>query len=280
MPFVQYETSDYMAFPVELYQFYSEAFDTYYFTSADEDIDYNGNTYIAIEHMHRSQPELSDEINAQNLVITLPRDNALAKRWIAFVPPRTVWVKILKYHRSEIGTPEVVTFWQGKVRGVAFAGNEADLNCQPIDSALNRNGLRRGFGAPCQHMLYDSRTCKVPVNLFMKPAVITQITSNKLYSPQFVTVVDNLTPAPDGWWVGGFVENPTTQELRMITAHTGTEIQIIAPFETLQIGDTINVAAGCNHSAETCRNKFDNIVNYGGLGLYIGDNPFIIKLGS
>lgn len=279
MPFIQYEISDHQAFPVELYEVYSDAFSTYYLTSSDEDIVYNGNTYIATEDMRRSQPELSDELEAQNISVILPRDHELAKRWLSFIPPRTVWIKILKYHRSEVSTPEVVTFWQGKIRGVSWSVNEAELSCYPIDVALTRNGLRRTNGSTCQHMLYDPRTCKVPLASFSKTAVISQITGNKIYSPQFVTTTNGTTTAPDGWWTAGFVENPTTQELRMIVGHSGTEIELLVAFETLQVGDSITVAAGCNRSAEACRNKFNNIVNNGALGMFSpAENPFLIKL--
>lgn len=279
MPYIEIEGSVHSAMPVELYHIYSDAFTTpYFYTSADEDITYNSNTYIALEDLKRSQPELTRESSAQSLSISLPRDNELAKRWLSYVPPRTVWITIYRYHRSEVGSPEVVVFWQGKVRGVTWSVNEAFLECMPIDTAFTRNGLRVTYGGTCRHQLYGNK-CSVPLVDFMKTATIVGISGNKIQSPDFVTVVDGVTPAPDGWWVAGFVENPTTQEIRYVTGHISTEVELLVAFETLQAGDTINIAAGCDHKATTCANKFNNIVNYGGLGLYVpADNPFLINL--
>ncbi|HNC58878.1 MAG TPA: phage BR0599 family protein [Leptospiraceae bacterium] len=278
MPFIEIEQSTDDAYPVELYRFYSTAFEEdYFYTSADEDITYNGDTYKALERLQRSQPELTRENNAENLEIFLPRDNPLAKRWLTYVPPRTVWVTVYRYHRSESGIPQVAVFWQGKIRGASWSVNDVTLQGLPIDTAFSRNGLRVTFGKVCRHELYGSK-CKVPLNAFLEEATLTQISRNKLYSPAFTTFPSNGQPVPNGWWIAGFIENPVTQEIRYITNHSGTEIEILAPFETLQVGDVVNIAAGCKHDPETCRVKFDNIVNYGGLTLYMGDNPYTIRI--
>lgn len=278
MAYLDKELSESDAYPVELYRFTSDAFSApYLYTSADESIIYSSETYDPI-YLKRSQPELTREVSAQQLELIVRRDLPLAKLWLQYVPPRTVWVSVFRYHRSEVSAPEVITFWQGKVRGVAWSGNEASIQCLPIDTAFSRNGLRVTYGATCRHQLYGLK-CKVPLVNFIKTATITGISGNTIQSPDFVTVSDNVTPAPDGWWVAGFIENPVTSELRYITSHSNTSIDVLTAFETLQPGDTVNIAAGCNHIATTCDNKFGNIVNYGGLGLYIPeDNPFTIKL--
>lgn len=278
MNYIELEQSVHSAMPVELYQIYSDAFTTpYYYTSADENITYNSNTYIALENLKRSQPELTKETSAQTLSIALPRNNELAKRWLSYVPPRTVWITIHRYHRSEAGTPEVVVFWQGKVRGVTWSGNEAFLECMPIDSAFSRNGLRVTYGGTCRHQLYGSK-CAVPIALFSKNITVTGVNGNKIQSPDLVTVTDGVTPAPDGWWVSGFVQASDLQ-VRYITNHIGTEIELLLAIEGLQAGDTLLAAAGCDHRPTTCGIKYDNIVNFGGLGLYVpSENPFTINL--
>lgn len=280
MPFVQYETSIIDAYPVELYRIYSDGFpEVYNYTSADENVDYLGDEYVALETLKRTQMGLSEESLTQPLTIPVPRDNPLAKKWLTFVPPRTVWIKISSFHRSEIGTPEVVTLWQGKIRGVKWGLNEAELSCQPIDSAFSRNGLRRTHTALCQHMLYDIRTCKVPVDSFKKTVTVTAVNGNVITSPGFITLPDNSTVAPLGWWISGFIQS-TDGQLRMVTAHTngGIDIEILAGIEGLVAGSSLIITAGCDRSPDSCTNKFNNIVNYGGIGLYLGENPFTIKL--
>lgn len=278
MAYITYEQSDDSAFPTELFMFSSTAFAAnYYYTSADEEISYNGNIYKPIE-LVRSSPEATREIGAALLELTVPRNTTLAKLWSAFVPARTVWLTVYRYHRSETGSPEVVTFWQGKVRGVTWNNNLANIQCLPIDAAFSRNGLRVSYSGTCRHSLYGSR-CKVPLNSFKKEATITAISGNKIYSPQFVTDVDNTTVVPDGWWVAGFLSEPVTSQLAYVTNHVGTEVELLVPIVGLVPGDVVEIAAGCDHKSTTCSGKFANIENYGGLGLYISDrNPFTIKL--
>ncbi len=278
MAYIELETSINDSFPTELFTFSSAAFDTnYYYTSADEEITYNGNTFIPIE-LTRSSPEATRETGAALLELTVPRNTALAKLWSAFVPARTVWLTVHRYHRSESGSPEVVIFWQGKVRGVTWNNNLANIQCLPIDAAFNRNGLRVTYSGTCRHQLYGSR-CKVPLNDFKKSATITAIVDNKIYSPDFVTDVDNVTPVPADWWAAGFVSEPITSQLAYTTKSNGTEVELLVPIVGLVPGSVIEIAAGCDHKSTTCRIKYVNIENYGGLGLYISDkNPFTVRI--
>lgn len=282
MPFIELETSEFLGAPIELYHFYSDSFDQpYTYTSTDIDIVYNSFTYNSEPGLYRTQPELSNEVNAQNIEITLPRTNDFVKLYRKFTPPKAVWIRIYRYHSTDGSNPEVVIYWQGRVRGVTWERNVANVSCQLIDTAFNRNGLRAFYTPNCRHMLYDTRTCKVNPLLFSHDATISSITGFKLTSPQFGAFPDT-SPVPLGWWVAGFVENQTTGDLRYITQHGGsgnTEITLSHPFELLDPGDVVRVYAGCNRKYDTCINKFNNVVNFGGWPFIpIGNNPFEVGL--
>lgn len=276
MAYEDFELSEFEGSPVELYTFYSDSFDDpYTYTSYDEDISYDGKTYTSIP-IKRSQPELSQEYEAQTLTIDVHRDNPLAKLWAAGTPPRIVWVRIQRYH-SEDSTSDAVVFWQGRVRGVIWRNNTATIECYPLNTAFDKNGLKLWYGPPCQHMLYDTNTCKVPAALFKVDATITQISGSTLTSPQF-GVLPNGDPTPSGWWVGGFISSPDTS-LRFITEHTGTGntvITLAVPFDTgsISVGDTVEIFAGCDRKYTTCLNKFNNLTNFGGWPFVPAKNPF------
>lgn len=280
MAYLTYELSSSDGFATELYKIYSDGFDTpYYYTSADEDITYNSQLYKA-NLVKRSQPELSRESNSEAITINLPRTDPLVLRWLSFVPPRTVWVTIYRYHRSETGAPEVVIFWQGKIRGITWSINEASLQCAPIDTAFSRNGLRKTYSTTCQHFLYDPRTCGVPIGDFSKNCVVTAINHNVITSPGFTTTSDNTTVAPLGWWTNGFMQNTTTGELRFCVNHLsgGVDVEVLVAFESLNVGDTVFIAAGCDRKFQTCKLKFNNIVSNGSFPFLSSENPFLIKL--
>lgn len=282
MPYISIETSENIGYPIELYHFYSDSFDQpYTYTSGDEEILYNALTYKPIAEMKRSQPELTKEVAAQNLEISMPRDNDFCKLYLTFGPPKSVWLRLYRYHRSDGINPEVVIFWQGKVRGVTWEGNRANVSCQLIDTAFNRNGLRAFYTGNCRHMLYDPRTCKVNPSLFSHTATISAVSGFTVTSPQFGAFPD-LSPVPNGWWVAGFLEKISNGDLRHIIAHGGsgnTVVTLSYPFDVLNPGDSTKVFAGCNKKYSTCNSKFNNIINNGSWPFIpIGNNPFEIAI--
>jgi uncharacterized phage protein (TIGR02218 family) len=276
MSYDNFELSQFEGSPIELYTFYSDSFTTpYTYTSYDEDIEYNGNTYLAIP-IKRSQPELSQEYEAQSLSIDVHRDNPLAKLWAVGIPPRIVWVKIERYH-SDDSASETVVFWQGRVRGVAWRNNIATIDCYPLNTAFDKNGLKMWYGAPCQYMLYDTNTCKVPAVNFKLSATITQINGYTLTSPQFATLPGG-GAAPAGWWIGGFVST-SDGSLRYVIDHSGgggTIVTLAVAFDSpsIAVGDTVDIFAGCDRKYTTCKNKFNNLTNYGGWPFVPAKNPF------
>lgn len=276
MAYDSYELSAFEGSPVELYTFSSDSFDQpYTYTSYDEDISYNGRTYVSIP-IRRSQPELSQEYEAQTLTIDVHRDNPLAKLWSAATPPRIVWVAIERYHSND-SAGDTIVFWQGRVRGVVWRGNTATIECYPLNTAFDKNGLKLWYGAPCQHMLYDTNTCKVPATSFRSEATVTQISGFNITSPQF-GLLPNGDPVPSGWWVGGFVSAPDGS-LRFITDHSGTGSTVVTlavPFDStsVAVGDTVEIFAGCDRKYTTCKNKFGNLTNFGGWPFVPAKNPF------
>lgn len=277
MSYIASDTGYLTGAPIELYTFFSDAFTSpYTYTSYDEDVNHNALVYVSIP-ITRSQPELSQEFAAQSLSITVPRDNELARLWINRLPPRIVWVKVERLHSSDGPTPEVVVFWQGRVRGVVWEGNTAAFECQPLNNAFDRNGLRVWYSPICPYMLYHPDTCKVPAASFVQTATITGINGLTLTSAEF-GVFPNTNPVPTGWWTAGFVET-SDGELRYVSDHGGagnTVITLTAPFESsnLQIGDVVNIYAGCDRKYPTCLNKFNNLSNFGGWPFVPGKNPF------
>ena len=68
--------------------------------------------------------------------------------------------------------------------------------------------------------------------------------------------------------------------LGYITGHTGTQITIqrmpyslITQFEDEGAGTAISLYPGCDHTRETCKAKFDNLLNYGGFDWIPAKNP-------
>jgi len=61
---------------------------------------------------------------------------------------------------------------------------------------------------------------------------------------------------------------------RMIMSHEGETITLDRTIPDLSAGQSFTAYAGCDHSPNTCRFKFDNIENYGGLEFLPVANPY------
>lgn len=268
MSYSTYETTESSGQPVELYKFESTAFSTnYYYTSGDTEVVYSGNTYTPL-YIKRTQPELSKEKNAQQIVVTIDRTNPLAQKWLSFIPNSTVWLTVYRYHRTDPDN-EFIVFWRGKVRGVERLINEVQFVCQLIDSAFDRNGLRRSFGTTCPHLLYGDK-CKAIKASFSYSATISGVNGVTITSTNF-------SAFPDGYWTAGTVER-ANGEVRYVFNHVGNDVELLYPFDNLPNGEVVTVVAGCLHDGSTCINKFNNFVNFGGIPFLSTSNPFTIKL--
>lgn len=66
----------------------------------------------------------------------------------------------------------------------------------------------------------------------------------------------------------------TNDGARMIVGHTGINITLVSPMPSLVPGQAVRLYAGCDHSTTVCKNRFDNLANYGGFPWIPGKNPF------
>jgi len=275
MSYLEHEVSSLGGFPMEAYKFSSNGFAApYLYTNIDEDTSIGIDAYKAI-YIRRSQPELSRDTRAQQLTITVDRENELARRWLITVPPQPVFLTIFRIHRNDGGTPEVATFWQGKVRSVDFVDNEAQFTAQPIDFSFTRVGLRKNFGPTCSHMLGDSG-CKLLLADISELVTVETVSGVTITSLDFQFFPSSSLPTPNGWYVTGVLQKLSTGEQRMILTHVTNTITVLSPFEDLQIGDQCRAIFGDDHAQTTCEIKFNNLINYSGYNFVPGEdnNPF------
>ena len=53
-------------------------------------------------------------------------------------------------------------------------------------------------------------------------------------------------------------------------------LTLLLPFNTtdVDVGTSVEVFAGCDHSLATCKAQYDNVANYGGFAFVPLRNPF------
>lgn len=263
MSYAAIENSAAKGSPVELYRF-ALGQKRWTYTSGQTAVTYQYEAYMPAP-IKRSSIEQGNDINRSGIEITLPRDNPLATMFISSPPEGVISVTLYRYHASDADT-EAIVLWKGRVGGARLSGSVLILKCEPIATSLKRPGLRARYQLICRHALY-SASCGVPS--------ATYRVDGKVLTVNGVNVqVAAAASKPDGYFVAGMLTTADASASRMIVGHSGVELTLVAPMPGLTAGMDVHLYAGCDHAVATCRDKFNNLANYGGFPYIPVKNPF------
>jgi uncharacterized phage protein (TIGR02218 family) len=266
MTFDAYENSVEDSRPVELYTIQLGAL-AWYYTSVDGIVTLDGIDYLPTP-IERDSLEQSQEDQDQAMTVTMPAQTPICRYYITSVPGEQATVKIERYQIPDGGTPERIVMFEGAIQSVTFEGGGeiAKVTLQPYNIAFSRAVPKDVYSAVCNHVLYDVR-CGLAEATYRTTQVVTAVTGNTL-------TIDNLDLETDGYYTAGFIELIGTMDFRVILAHVGEVVTIPLPFAISPLGTSVRVYAGCDHSPETCKSKFNNVANFGGFPFVPTKNPF------
>lgn len=243
--------------PIELYEFRAPGYLPFRYTSAAYNITRLGATYTA-KAMERSRLKVAtQDTDDHYLEIKIPANDPYVIRFGVQVAPIGLELTIYRFHEGD-DPATAIALWLGPVTAITIDGDQATIRTTSIFGAMLSGNLPSVyFQAPCNWTLFDEQ-CGVNRDLWSFTATVTNITANTItlnaWSPTFASVS----------FLGGEMVLTRNGERRAIAFRTGTDIVVNFPFADLEIGDSVRLSAGCNHSFDDCKNKFNNAVNYGG----------------
>lgn len=280
MAYEDYAESEYLAQPVEIYEFsYGVDIDgttplVYRYTDAVTPIEYAGDTYEPLP-ITRTKIEASGKMDLAELRITVPRTSDIAEIFRVFPPSQVVTVRIRQGHIPD-GT-EPVSWDVGENFPVSWAGRvlecsreddlSAILTCEPVGASLKRPGLRRHYQWACPYALYGEQ-CGATKNAIT--ATVVSVAGNKVtLEPDWES-----TETPSHF-AGGLVEytGDNGPEIYTILSVSGDTLTLMGAARYLAEDDEVEVSIGCSHTLSSCRDRFDNAVNFGGQWLIPNYNP-------
>ena len=271
MAYSDIESSEQLQRPVELY-WVNAGVTQLRFCNMDVAVTYQGSEYQPLS-CRRTELIDSNDRNDGGLSIWVPRTSDLGQMFlgagISDLPQITLYRAHLNDDLTSVDDDNAIVIFSGRVATPSFSGDECKLGCRSLISDLGLVALRRKFSSNCPYFLYRSG-CGVIRAAYTVVATVTGVTSE---------VVDlDMDDQVEGYYEGGLLS--FQGQFRMITSYKGAKrVVLLAPLEGLNVGDTVDVSAGCDHTKETCKNRFNNYRNFGGWNFIPTQNYFETGLG-
>lgn len=245
---------------------------TWYYTSADRDYVFDGNTYLAVSLEDDGIRQTGDPTN-DDVTISLPASAAVPQMFAISAPSDLISVIIRQTHRDQT---DAFISWVGQISAVTRAKDAitAQINCIPANATLDRAGLRLAWTRGCPHDLYGLR-CRAPANANYIAGVLTAVTPQGVSANEWSALDPN-----DTGFLGGFIEWLTPEgfaERRGIIHHFSPDsarLKVMGVVHGPAIGDTVWAFRGCNRTTDNCIRFFGNLTNYGGHEYLPGKNIF------
>lgn len=160
-----------------------------------------------------------------------------------------------------------LTFFQGTIGDITWTDGSFLADVVSYMKALELN-LGHVFTSACRHQLFNTPgvgkigACNLSASSFTFTSSVNAVSIPKW---EFSTVG---LSQPDGYFDNGlltFTSGNNSGLSCVIKQHIGSTFKLFLPTAfTFSVGDTFSVQAGCDKTLETCKNKFNNVVNFGG----------------
>ena len=268
MSYIVDDTSLAEAQPVELYTVTGPTA-TYRYTSHFADVIYDGETYAAVE-MTRGSLRIDSAENPPIWSFELPFDAPFVQDYaLSEVAPRTASLAVRRYHLGS-GPAAGIEYLSGTLASISLQGRVATVEVLSAAEQLTQPVPSVHWQGQCQHLLYGPYCRALEIQFQVPFATVDTVTSG-----QVEIIVSNVNgiPAlggastPTDYLADGYIRRVVDGETRLILSNNGagnTRLTLDRPFPALEVGDAVQISAGCDHTVATCHEKFSNAENYGG----------------
>ncbi|MCB1238201.1 MAG: phage BR0599 family protein [Tetrasphaera sp.] len=250
--------------PIELYLFEIGA-ESYSMTSGNIPIQYSGKLFKPLAGLKRSSLKAITSQSSNTAVsIDVPITHDIVKKYGIQVTPPSIKITIYRWQRY---TNNFIVYWSGPVSSISIKNEIATFKTPgQFGSSLNGTIPTVYIQAQCNNVLYD-KNCKVPKGPNTLNATVTNISGRTI-------VLDSFGSFAADWFDGGEIALLPKNERRSITVQGPNYVQVNLAFTQLNIGDQVQLLAGCDHSfvgAKGCV-KFANQDNFGGMPYVPGES--------
>jgi uncharacterized phage protein (TIGR02218 family) len=241
--------------PAEIYRFWNTN-NTYYRTSADVPITYDGNVYTPVA-IKRGGTRQSLDLTVSTVRLTVSYADPVVVEYLGQSPLEFTFMEIKRVFRNQ-ATKEGLAVFIGVLGKVSFKGLQCQVNCIGIERLLRQKVPRLRYQAKCQLTLYGQETsaaCGVDSATYGVAGTVLTIAPDGLSLTH-----SNAGSYADGYFNLGYLSKTGVPQ-RMITGHVGTTIYLRQSLVGLAASDSVTLYPGCDKLMTTCASKFNNLGN-------------------
>lgn len=255
----------------DLYTFEFASGEVRHYTSFDIDLAWNGDAYTASgPAFNRSKTRTVIGLEVDTLDVSVyPKDTDLLDGLPMIAAARSgafdgAWMRLevafLDSNFRVIGTDHR---FSGLVADIEPSRTAIQMHVNSALFLLNTQLPRNQYQATCLHALYDG-DCGLQRSSWGVAATVGNGSTTTLLQTNLVQAL-----YPDGWFDRGYVlfSNGDLAGTRAtIKSHANGNITLLMPLPaTPGTGTSFTVYAGCDKSMTTCKNKFNNLINFKGM---------------
>lgn len=258
-------------------------------TDHDEDVTIPGSgsdaygTYLKASSINASQLRATSDAAVDNMDVqgAMPSDTRTvdinrADLEAGLFRDSPVWIYLCNWARPEDGLYTVKRGFLGEI--IRDTDGNYTTEIRGFNEILRQNILRT-YSERCQVRALGDAECKVDVPSLTETGTVVTVTSRR----RFTATISGGRPA--GYFSLGeleFTSGANADYVREVRrddeGDTPGDLSTWDTFpNTVAPGDTFEIRPGCNRSASSCKDKFNNIVNFRGYGIYIEGMDALMK---
>jgi uncharacterized phage protein (TIGR02218 family) len=231
------------------------------FTDHDADITLNSVTYAAATGFARSAVRATLGLETDNLELT----GALASSAITVEDVRAgLWdyatVETFVVNWADL-TQGALQQSRGKLGEIRDGRNSFVTELLGLSTLLSQP-VGRIYLPSCDADLGDSR-CTKSLVAFTVTGTVTGVTSKRAFADSGRTEADGYFNAGKLTWTGGDNSGFVMEVKGYLNSGGAFQLQLPMPY-TIQAGDPYTLIAGCDKTLATCKDVFNNVVNFRG----------------
>lgn len=257
---------------VELFLFRSNTGQEWRFCTSEEPFSYLGQLFQPSSLKRSGLAQTADAFKS-GITVSFARNDRFAAGLMVRPPKGVLTLTVFRAFWDEPVT-NTTTVWRGRVNAIDIKGDQVDLTCEPILTALELPGLRARYQYGCRHALYGEQ-CGARRKFYPYNARISAVFAGEK-SFQLAEINQDFVPR----LAGGVAEIPTVEtgvKYTILGAHPNGTIELLNPIYGLAekgIGAQVIIQLGCDKTMAMCHEVHDNLANFGGFPYIPIRNPF------